>query len=365
MEEIPYWETINRYLEKVDPDSMQQLVTECAIRLMNNRIFSNGKINGAWQVIIDGSQLKSSKTELDGNYIIKVHNKGKENEYIEYCYYILEAKIVLSKNVVISVLSELVANTSDDFKKQDCELNAAMRLLDKLYSIFPDARFCITGDALYSCESFFDICLNYNWDFIVRYKAGTIPSIFKQFETLQQVQKNRFIIKETRDDGEVILEYDFVNGIEYKRKTELKVLSMGMLIDPDPKHPYPFYYISNLILNKKMLPNHIELGRRRWCIETSFDIQKNHGYNIEHMYSNSYNGMRNHYYLLQISHMISQLFEARIAAWNKIHLTLYELHRNLLNSWRSEALILCDNYNILTSGKEVILKYNFEFIFFT
>ena len=66
MNEIPYWETINRYLEKPDPDGLQDIICRLCERLIRGRAFEDARIRGKyWQVIIDGTQLRSSRGELD------------------------------------------------------------------------------------------------------------------------------------------------------------------------------------------------------------------------------------------------------------------------------------------------------------
>jgi len=57
----------------------------------------------------------------------------------------------------------------------------------------------------------------------------------------------------------------------------------------------------------------VEDGRRRWQIENEgFNEQKNHGLGLNHMFSENYTAMKNHYFLIQIGHMIAQLLELGI-----------------------------------------------------
>lgn len=82
--EIPYWETINQYLEKIDPEELQDILRHLCRRLLRSRVFENMRIrNKYWQIIIDGTQLYSTRKELDGKSLYRIHNKGTENEYRE------------------------------------------------------------------------------------------------------------------------------------------------------------------------------------------------------------------------------------------------------------------------------------------
>ena len=49
----------------------------------------------------------------------------------------------------------------------------------------------------------------------------------------------------------------------------------------------------------------------RWRIENEgFNTQKKHGYYLEHLYSQNYWALKNHYYLIQTGHMLGQFPEA-------------------------------------------------------
>ena len=177
IDELPYWETINDYLKRIDSAELQKVIHKTVKGLLRSRAFEDGRIrNRYWQIIIDGTQIISSKTELDGNYTYKVHNKGKETEYIEYCYYVLEAKIVLRDNIIVSIMSEFVENKDEEYKKQDCERKASVRLMERLKAAFPKLPICISGDSLYAYDGFFQSCAKFGCRFLVRFKEGSIPT---------------------------------------------------------------------------------------------------------------------------------------------------------------------------------------------
>ena len=92
-------------------------------------------------VIVDGTQLYSSREKLDGKCLYRVHNKGTEKEYTEYYYYVLEAKIMLHPDIYVSIMTEF-AEKQEEAEKQDCELEAFHRLLKKLRDKFPELPIC-------------------------------------------------------------------------------------------------------------------------------------------------------------------------------------------------------------------------------
>lgn len=57
-----------------------------------------------------------------------------------YYHKILEAKIVLSDHVVVSLGTEFIENETESVSKQDCEINVAKRLFQKIKRITPNFR---------------------------------------------------------------------------------------------------------------------------------------------------------------------------------------------------------------------------------
>ncbi len=107
----------------------------------------------------------------------------------------------------------------------------------------------------------------------------------------------------------------------------------------DSSRPYAFYFLTDLPISKKNIKELTEQGRRRWAIENhGFNTQKRQGYNLEHMYSKDYNGMKNHYYLIQIGHMIAQIMEAWKKVWEKIKQSREQKHKRILESIKRDRL---------------------------
>ncbi len=330
LEEAPYWETINNYLKKIDPSELQGIIQELVKRLIRSKAFNEGRIRGKyWHIIIDGTQLHSSKKKLDGG-VCRVHNKGKAEEYTEYYWYVLEAKLVLHPKIVVSIMSEFVENT--EYKgKQDCELQAAKRLMERLKKEFPRLPICLCADSLYACEPFFKQCEENGWKYLLNFREGSIPSMVTEYEALRQIENNRVTVTK---DGEQEW-YDFVKNIEYKGHL-LHFIEYGGSIRSDSS-----YLLTNLPLCKRSVAKTVQTARRRWKIENEgFNNQKNHGYYLEHVFCFQNWAMKNHYFLIQIGHMISQIMEAWDLLWKKAGLNLALKHQRILESWKNDRLTL-------------------------
>lgn len=77
LSELPYWETINDYLKRLDLSQLQGVVCGLVHHLIRSRVFEGSRIRGRyWQVIVDGTQLESSLRKLDPKSLYRTHRKG-------------------------------------------------------------------------------------------------------------------------------------------------------------------------------------------------------------------------------------------------------------------------------------------------
>ena len=181
---------------------------------------------------------------------------GTEEEYREYYYYVLEAKLYLHENIYVSIMTEFVENKDNDSEKQDCERKAAKRLMKQLKEQFPMLPVLFCADSLYACESMFELCRKYSWSFLIRYKKGRIPSVYQEYESLQKQEKN---YQESRNNGSLCW-YDHINGIDYNG-CPINLLEYG---ESEGKL---FCFLTNLPITLKNRAQLLIEGRRRWTIE--------------------------------------------------------------------------------------------------
>lgn len=337
LSELPYWETINDYLKRLAPTQLQKVVCSLVRHLIRSRAFDDSRVRGKyWQVILDGAQLESSRKELDPKSLYRTHKKGTPEEYREYYYYVLEAKLVLRGDILVSIMTEFVENEGHEAEKQDCERKACRRLLKKLHEEFPRLPICVNADSLYACGPFFEECRRYGYHYILRFKEGSIPYVAKEFRALRDREGNQ---QKEETEGTVRWS-DYVNGIDYEgHLVNLVEYREEKKKEKGKQEEKRFLFITDLPVTKRNVKATAETGRLRWKIENEgFNTQKNYGYCLEHMYSRQYQGMKNHYYLIQIGHMIAQVIEAWESLWKKVKQSREQKHRRILESWKRDKL---------------------------
>jgi len=347
LKKFPCDDTISNVINTISIKELERLQSKMIKRLIESKTLDKFRLfNDSFYVVIDGTGLFSTRIDLGKGCIYKVHNKGSDEEYTEYHYYVLEAKIVCG-DYVFSFASEFVENENmnTEKEKQDCELKASYRLLQKIREVFPKLPITIGADALYVKKTFMDTCKEHKMDYILRYKDTVMSTINEEFI---RIEKN------------VICNYEYVNDLGFgsgtkasesttniikytsikenadKNKTESPV---DMAVTADSTE---FIYITSLKITKSNHEEIVLFGRRRWRIENQgFKEQKSRILNIEHCYTFDNNGTKAHYYFIQFAHTLLTLLYYGSTIIKKLKETKVEVV-NLLY----QALIREQNLNL-------------------
>lgn len=306
--ELPHKDTLINVISEIKFEELEKIQTKIIKTLIRSKMLDKYRFCGLFHIVIDGTGLYSTRVNLGEQAITKVINKDTDNEYILYSYYALEAKLVCG-NMTFSFATEFVenetytdkdGNTYRKFDKQDCELKAAYRLLDKIKKRFPKLPIIIGGDALYLGKPFLELCDKHHFDYIIRYKETDAPTIKRNFDEIKIVEGN----------------YEYQNEIifgELKNKDfyTLNVISFDEeSIDEETGEVTTtnFSYVTSLPINSKNKEDIINLGRRRWKIENKgFKEQKSDVLNISHIYTKNCNGTKNIYLIIQFAHTLLNL----------------------------------------------------------
>lgn len=335
---LPHYVTINDCLEKLDPQELEKLRKAMVYTLIRKKSFDDAKfLKKYWTIIIDGTGLFYFKKKHCDNCLKQVKNKGTEEEQTFYYHKVLEAKIVLGDQTVVSIASEFIENESETVSKNDCEQNAFKRLAKKLKKDFPRLPICILGDSLYASEPVFDLCKKYTWAFLIRYKDGSIPSVAEEFKTIKGMNEAEecvvFEEKEYKRKKRENLKHHmkWVSELPYKKH---EVTVMELKIDKDGKEAGTFQWITDLKITGKTAYEFAMAGRKRWKIENEgFNIQKNQRYDIEHANSLNNQAMKNHYLLTQIADIIMQMYEFKNKTIRKVKRSIKNISSHLLASF--------------------------------
>lgn len=335
LKEMPHYDTLNYYLERLSPECLSDLRKKMVKSLIRGKKFHRGRLSGKyWRVILDGTGLFYFREKHCANCLCTT--RKTEDGKITKLYYhkVLEAKIVLSDQVIISLGTEFIENEKEDVSKQDCEINAAKRLLKKIKKEYPRLPICIQGDALYATEPFMELCREkYHWEYIFTHKDTRQKKLDESYEWIKSGDDSTRQSKLCKEKGdgyyanhveEVAGKKQRMNVFEYEYETKDK---------KGRNQSIRFQWVTSLEITKRNLEEMIYAGRGRWKIENEgFNNQKNGLYRIEHLNSKNSNAMKNHYLLTQISDILMQIY----LAWNPYIKELKQTIKNT-SSWLLES----------------------------
>ena len=156
---IPHGKNLNWYLSRLQPEELEDIRVQIIRRLIRSKVFNSSKLNGTyWRVIIDGTGLFYFKERHCDHCLFEDHKNEDGSITRRYYHKVLELKLVLDDKIVISLGTEFIENENPDVKKQDCELNAAKKLLPRVKKMFPRLPICLQGDNLYCVEPIMEMC---------------------------------------------------------------------------------------------------------------------------------------------------------------------------------------------------------------
>lgn len=343
LKEMPHSDTLNYYLEKLSPKCLADVRKQMVKSLIRMKSFNRAKLMGKyWRVIIDGTGLFYFKERHCGNCLVTTITReedGKEIKVKRYYHKVLEAKLVLAPNIIISLDTEFIENEREDVEKNDCEINAAKRLLKRLGKDYPRLPICLQGDALYAAEPIMKICKGKHWKYILTQKEGRQKILADSYGWIQEGGGAKTVegIGKEHGAGEYINHVEEVAGKEeaanmYRYWYETKK-------EDGETETHEYQWITNIELTGRNLEEMIEAGRGRWKIENEgFNNQKNGIYDIEHLNSRNSNAMKNHYLITQIADMVMQLYLAWSPLIKEINQSIKNTSSRLLESFRQHPV---------------------------
>ena len=187
---------------------------------------------------------------------------------------------------------------------------ALERLAPVLKADFPQLRICLTSDSLYACGRALALARANRWRFVFTFKEGRLPNVWDEFERLRDLSPQNTLSLSLPDSTLQI--YRWVNGMSYE-DSEGRTHSFNALECLETSHGKTTRYA--WLTDFPLRPTTVAAvatkgGRARSRIENEgFNVQKNSLFDLEHPYSMSPEKGKAYYLLLQIAHILLQVFE--------------------------------------------------------
>lgn len=186
-ESLPVCGTLTHFLGHVGSAALGRLRTRMLRQLIRNKVLEEARLLGAFVLVLDGTGHVAFRRRHCDHCLTQTHG---ERTY--YFHEVLEAKLVTSSGLALSLGSEFIDNRhfahsptpGREPRKQDCELKAFARLAAQLKADFPQLRLCLAGDALFACGPVFQTCQEHGWHYVLTFKPGGLPAVWQDFQGL-------------------------------------------------------------------------------------------------------------------------------------------------------------------------------------
>ena len=293
-------DTLAYYAEKLPVAAVEKLLAWMTRQLIRMKALDPFRLLDTFPVAIDGSQICT----FDEQPWPGCPHRELSNGNVQYFAYVLDAKLLTPCGMALTLATEPLTNEGNKvFDKQDCELKAFPRLVDKLYALFPRTPLCLLLDGLYANQNVIRLIESKRWKYIITFKEGSMSERFPEAVTLAGMQKNNRLRVHR---PELTQHFRWADGLPIA-----EFIPNVLFCQEQPKgdEARQFVWLTNFHLCRN---NVVKIanrgGRLRWKIENEgFNVQKNNGYEMQHPYSQNANGFQVFYVLLLMAHYIAQL----------------------------------------------------------
>jgi hypothetical protein len=237
-----------------------------------------GRLGGRTLIAWDGTEYFCSQKLGCPNCLTRERSNGKT----EYYHCLLSATVVApGHSKVVPLMPEFVA-TRDGAEKQDCERNAVKRWFDNHHARIAPLRPIFLGDDLFACHPVAKMVTDAGDDFIFTCKPTSHKALY---DFIDGAELSRHEEKVGRRNTKETLRYRWIEAVPIRDgKDALLVNWIGFeILDAKGKAKYSMAWVTSLPVSKHNVAEIVACGRARWKIENeSFNVLKNHGYELEH-----------------------------------------------------------------------------------
>ena len=279
IEQIPEDTALRKGLNGVNQAELQRQFKPLLDRLRQEGIFEGRQVLGGYTLIAgDGTHHFCSGNRSCSHCLTKTHRKG----HVTYHHQMLAAVWVqpVQKTVFPMAVEPIVRQ--DGSSKNDCELNAAKRLVPQMRQAMPKEQLLLTLDVLYANAPLIRLLKEHQISFLIGVKEGYIPL---QVERLSAENRLTEILWETDDR---VCSVRFANDLILNGQNQDIHVNYVEYLETDSSIAEVLFFsswITDVLVTKENAQEVVNVARTRWKIENeTFNTLKNQGYNLEHNY---------------------------------------------------------------------------------
>jgi len=279
IDQIPADTALREGLDGVAPANLQGLFKPLLDRLRQEDMVKKRQVLGGYTLLAgDGTQHFCSGNRSCAHCLTKQHRNGSTT----YHHQILAAAWVQpGEKTVFPIAVEPIVR-QDGNVKNDCELNAAKRLVPQIRQVMPTEKLLLTLDALYANAPLVRLLGEHDISFLIGVKDGFVPIQVDQLATEGALKEISWKTKGR------LCAIRFANGLILNgQNQDLKVNYLEYMEVDSNTEAVTFFnsWITDLPITEENAREMVAVARSRWKIENeTFNTLKNQGYHLEHNY---------------------------------------------------------------------------------
>jgi len=279
--QLPSDTQLREILDPLDPEHLRPAFGDVFRQLQRGKALEAFEFyQGGYLLALDGTGYFSSQKIHCPSCQVKEHKDGT----LTYQHQMLAAVLVHPDRKEVIPLAPEPIQKQDGSSKNDCERNAARRLLAKIRQEHPRLKLIVVEDGLASNGPHVRDLLEYDMRFILGVKPGDHAFLFAQVEAARRQGR---CPTSTRRVGGVTQEVSWVWNVSLNESNQdLRVHFLEYReYDAEGNCRKNFTWISDLYITHRNAWLLVRGGRARWHIENeTFNTLKNQGYHYEHNY---------------------------------------------------------------------------------
>lgn len=311
VEQTPCDTQMREILDEVEPFSLRPAF---------KAVFSNlqrGKGLEAYQYLgdhyllsVDATGFFSSNTIHGEQCCVKKNRAGE----ITYYHQLLGAVIVHPDLREVIPLAPEPIIRPDGATKNDCERNAAKRLLPAIRREHPHLQLIVVEDALAANAPHINLLQQLDMRFILGVKPGDHAALFQQVE--DRVRQHQVREHTVVDAEGVTHRFRWAHGLSLNEQhPDLRVNFLEYWEEREGKTRH-FTWITDLVISTDHVFAIMRGGRARWKIENeTFNTLKNQGYHFEHNFGHGHRYLASTFCLLMMLAFALDQIQARCCIW--------------------------------------------------
>lgn len=281
---IPSDNQIRNLLDKVSPQVLHPVYRRTFLALEQTGILENRRSFAKQLLVaIDGTEYFSS----NNIHCEQCNHRELSNGKTNYFHRVVTPVIVKPGDEhVISLEPEFIV-PQDGHDKQDCEIQAAKRWLEKHGDFYAQRGVTIVGDDLFSRQPFCLVLQEKHFHFILVCKPDSHPELY---QTVAFLAANRVLGSKTvrRWVGKYaeIWTYRYANHLPLcsaKDAVEVGWCEVTITREDSGEQLYKNAFVTDFEVSEATVEAVVRDGRARWKVENEHNnILKTKGYHLEH-----------------------------------------------------------------------------------